>query len=102
MGFDETVKPTIGLLLQRVHPEDRRLVQQQLDRAVRGEQDYDYEYRLLTPDGEIKHIHVRAHRQDYEGGEGGLVGALMDGTATRKAPEALHTAQTALAHGTAC
>jgi signal transduction histidine kinase len=100
MGFDETVKPTIGLLLQRVHPEDRKLVQQQLDRAVRGEQDYDYEYRLLMPDGDIKHIHVRAHRQVYEAGEGEVVGALMDVTATRKAQEALQIAQTALAHVT--
>jgi PAS domain S-box-containing protein len=100
MGFDETVKPTIGLLLQRVHPEDRKLVQQQLDRAVRGEQDHDYEYRLLMPDGDIKHIHVRAHRQVYEAGEGELVGALMDVTATRKAQEALQIAQTALAHVT--
>jgi PAS domain S-box-containing protein len=100
MGVDETVKPTVGLLLQRVHPEDRKLVQQQLDRAVRGEQDYDYEYRLLMPDGEIKHIHVRAHRQVYEAGEGEVVGALMDVTATRKAQEALQIAQTALAHVT--
>jgi PAS domain S-box-containing protein len=100
MGFDETVKPTIGLLLQRVHPEDRKLVQQQLDRAARGEQDYDYEYRLLMPDGDIKHIHVRAHRQVYEAGGGELVGALMDVTATRKAQEALQIAQTALAHVT--
>ena len=100
MGFDETVKPTIGLLLQRVHPEDRKLVQQQLDRAVRGEQDHDYEYRLLMPDGDIKHIHVRAHRQVYEAGGGELVGALMDVTATRKAQEALQIAQTTLAHVT--
>jgi len=96
MGFDETVEPTIGLLLQRVHSEDRQLVQQQLDRAVRGEQDYDYEYRLLMPDGDIKHLHVRAHRQVYKAGEE----ALMDVTATRKAQEALQIAQTALAHVT--
>src|SRR5262249_11399756 len=95
-----TVEPTIGLLLQRVHPDDRKLVQQQLDRALRGEPDYDYEYRLLMPDGDIKHLHVRAHRQVDEAGEEELVGALMDVTATRKAQEALQTAQTALAHVT--
>jgi len=99
MGFDETVKPTIGRLLQRVHPDDRKLVQQQLDRAVRGEPDYDYEHRLLMPDGDIKHLHVRAHRQ-VEAGEEELVGALMDVTATRKAQEALQIAHTALAHVT--
>src|SRR5436309_120231 len=46
MGFDETVKPTVGVLLQRVHPDDRKLLQQQLDRAAQSEQDYEYEGRL--------------------------------------------------------
>jgi PAS domain S-box-containing protein len=100
MGFDEAVRPTIGLLLQRVHPDDRGFVQRQLDRALRGEQHFDYEYRLRMPDGEIKHIHVRAHRQAYEAGEDKLVGALMDVTATKQAQEALQIAQTALAHVT--
>jgi len=100
MGFDETVKPTIGLILKRVHPDDRKLVQQQLDRAVRGERDYDYEYRLLMPDGTIKHIHVRAHHQVDDGGEEELVGALMDVTAARRAQDALQTAQAELAHAT--
>jgi PAS domain S-box-containing protein len=100
MGFDETVRPTIGLLLQRVHPDDRGFVQRQLDRALRGEQHLDYEYRLRTPDAGIKHIHVRAHRQAYEAGEEELVGALMDVTATKQAQEALQIAQTALAHVT--
>jgi PAS domain S-box-containing protein len=100
MGFDETVRPTIGLLLQRVHPDDREFVQRQLDRAVRGELHFDYEYRLKMPDGEIKDIHVRARRQDDETGEEELVGALMDVTAAKRAQEALQVAQTALAHVT--
>src|SRR5262249_33083015 len=100
MGFDEAVEPTIGLLLQRVHPDDRKLVQQQLDRALRGEPDYDYEYRLLMPDGDIKHLHVRAHRQVGEGGEEELVGELRDVTATRKGREALQVAGTARAQVT--
>jgi len=37
MGFDETVKPTDALILQRIHPDDRKLVRQQLDRAARGD-----------------------------------------------------------------
>jgi PAS domain S-box-containing protein len=100
MGFDETASPTIGLLLQRVHPDDREFVQRQLERALQGEQRFDYEYRLRMPDGAIKHIHVRAHRQTYEAGKEELVGALMDVTATKQAQEALQTAQTALAHVT--
>jgi PAS domain S-box-containing protein len=76
MGLGETAKPTIDLILQRVHPDDRKLVQWQLDRAARGEDHYDYEYSLLMPDGVIKYIHVRAHRQVDEAGEQELVGAL--------------------------
>jgi PAS domain S-box-containing protein len=97
MGLGETAKPTIDLILQRVHPDDRKLVQWQLDRAARGEDHYDYEYSLLMPDGVIKYIHVRAHRQVDEAGEQELVGALMDVTATRQAQNALQIAQAELA-----
>ena len=100
MGFDETVKPTDALIMQRIHPDDRKLVRQQFDRTVRGDEDYEYDCRLLMQDGEVKHIHVRADRQVSETGEEELVGAVMDVTATRKAQEALQVAQTALAHVT--
>ena len=100
MGVDESVKPTTSLILHRVHPDDRTFVQQQMERAIRGEQEFDYEHRFLLPDGVIKHVQVRAHRQVYETGEEELVGALMDVTAARKAQEALQSAQAALAHVT--
>ena len=100
MGMDETVKPTIDLLMQRgLIAEDRALVQRQLDRA-RRDQELDYEYGLLMPDGAVKHLHVRAHRQVSEAGEEELVGAVMDITATRQAQEALQVAQADCAHVT--
>jgi C4-dicarboxylate-specific signal transduction histidine kinase len=52
------------------------------------------------PDGAVKHLHVRAHRQVSEAGEAELVGAVMDITATRQAQEALQVAQAELAHVT--
>jgi len=48
------------MVLQRVHPEDRALVQQTIDRASSYGKDFDYEYRLLMPDGSVKHVHVVA------------------------------------------
>src|ERR1700674_539458 len=98
-GVDETVQPTINLVLERVHPDDRELVQHEIDRAALGEQDYDYEHRLLMPDGAIKHLTARAHRVKYKSGEEEIVGALLDVTATRQAQEALHTALAELARG---
>jgi signal transduction histidine kinase len=96
-GLDETVKPTLDFILQRVHPDDREFVLHEIDRAARGEPDEDYEHRLLMPDGAVKHLIVRTHRAKYESGEEELVGALMDVTATREAQEALQTAQAELA-----
>ena len=49
-------------------------------------------------DGQIKYVKVRARRVRHDTGKEEVVGALMDITATRKSQEALHTAQTALAH----
>ena len=63
-----------------------------------AKQDYDYEIRWLTPSGLTKHLHVRAHRVRFDSGEDEIVGALIDVSEARQAQEALHAAQTALAH----
>jgi signal transduction histidine kinase len=96
-GVDETVKPTIDLILQCVHPDDRELVLHEINRAALGKPSYDYEHRLLMPNGAIKHLTVRTHRVKYESGEEELVGALMDVTATRETQKALDTARAELA-----
>lgn len=96
-GVDETVKPTIDLILQCVHPDDRELVLHEINRAALGKPSYDYEHRLLMPNGAIKHLTVRTHHVKYESGEEELVGALMDVTATRETQEALYAARAELA-----
>jgi PAS domain S-box-containing protein len=98
MGIDPTAKPTVDLVMERAHPDDRMFIQENLDRAFRGERDYDFEHRLLMPDGTVKYVRVRAHRHEYEAGEAEVVGALMDITAEKKAREALQNTQAELAH----
>jgi len=98
MGFDRGIEPSIDLIMERVHPDDRARFRDEVDRAAQGAQTHDYEYRLLMPDGKIKHLHVRAHRVRYESGKEEIVGALMDITESRKSQAALDAAQTALAH----
>jgi C4-dicarboxylate-specific signal transduction histidine kinase len=93
--IDPAVKPTIDLILERVHPDDRQLVMRKIENAARGAQD-DYEHRLIMPNGKVKHLHVRAHRVKYESGEEELIGALMDVTPTKEAQEALQTVQAEL------
>jgi signal transduction histidine kinase len=92
------VKPTLELVLARTHPEDIELVRGMIGRMVNEDREFDFEHRLLLPDGAIKHLHVRTHRVGFESGQAEVVGALMDITAARDAEEALRRAQAELAH----
>src|SRR5207249_5361128 len=55
MGYDRSVKPRLELVFKRVHPDDMALVRQTVDRATRDGTDFDFEHRLLMPDGSVKH-----------------------------------------------
>src|SRR6202790_5520 len=59
--FDRATKPTAELVLQRVHPDDAALVKQTIERASQDGKDFEHEYRLVMPDGRVKHVHVVAH-----------------------------------------
>ena len=80
------------LVLQRVHPEDLPRVKQSTERASQDRKDFDFEYRLLMPDGLVKHIHVVAHALSDESGGIEFVGAVMDVTEQRQAKAALEKA----------
>src|SRR5438094_1394169 len=97
--YDRTTKPTVELLLQRVHPEDAALVKQIIERASQDGKNFEHEYRLLMPDGSVKHVHVVAHALSDESGSVEFVGAVMDVTVAKQAEEALRQAQADLAHG---
>src|SRR5438552_8761618 len=85
--YDRTTKPTVELLLQRVHPEDAALVKQTIERASQDGKNFEHEYRLLMPDGSVKHVHVVAHALSNESGSVEFVGAVMDVTAAKEAED---------------
>src|SRR5712671_3887398 len=66
--YDRSTKPTVELILQRVHPEDAALVKETIERASQNGKDFEHEYRLLMPDGAVKHIHVVARAERDESG----------------------------------
>src|SRR5256712_2675477 len=97
--YDRIITPTVELILQRVHPEDAALVKRTIDRASQDRKNFEHEYRLLMPDGSVKHVHVVAHALSDESGSVEFVGAVMDVTVAKQAEEALRQAQADLAHG---
>jgi hypothetical protein len=66
------------MILQRVHPEDRDLVQQVIDLASSDGMNFDIKYRLLMPDGAVKHLHVIADAVKACPENVELVGAVTD------------------------
>ncbi len=95
--YDRTTKPTVELVLQRVHPEDVALVKQTNERASQDGKDFDYEYRLVMPDGSVKYVHVVAHALSDESGGIEFVGAVTDTTDSKRAEEALRRSESHLA-----
>jgi PAS domain S-box-containing protein len=76
--YDRTVKPTLDLIFQRIHPDDRYLTQQIIDGATNEGADLDLEHRLLMPDGSVKYLHVIARALDPSSGSLEYVGAVTD------------------------
>ena len=88
---DPAERPTLDLVIARTHPDDRALVREVIDRAVGEPSDFDFEHRLLMPDGTVKYLRVVA---GYSGGEPGpaFVGAVTDISERKRAEIALQGA----------
>src|ERR1700730_14401689 len=99
-GYDRATKPTVQLILQRVHPDDIALVQQRIERASHDGKDWALEHRLLMPNGSVKHLHVVAHASRDESDNLEFIGVVRDVTAAKQAEEELHQARADLAHVT--
>jgi PAS domain S-box-containing protein len=95
-GYSPDTEPTPDLILQRVHPEDVDLLKSVLDRAGQSGSDFDFEHRLLMPDGSIKHIRSLAHPLRDGDGHEESVGAIMDITERKEAEQRLRQQETEL------
>jgi PAS domain S-box-containing protein len=91
-GYDRAVKPTIDLLVQRIHPEDRPDFLKVIESASAGATQFEHTYRWLLPDGSVKHVHAVAHVLQDPSGNREFVGAATDITEQTRAREGLEKA----------
>jgi PAS domain S-box-containing protein len=77
-----------------VHPQDRERLHREVDEALAGERPYEFTYRIVTADGQIKWVWERGRGVFGPAGELlALEGFIADVTAAREATEALRQSE---------
>lgn len=84
--YDRAIKPTVPLVLERIHPEDVGRVQEAFTTLTQNRSNVDLEHRLLMPDGSVKTVRVLAHAP-RQTSPSSFVGAVTDITAMKNAFE---------------
>lgn len=87
-----------GPALARVHPEDRPGVAQAVQAALRDGREFEVEYRIAEPDGELRWQAARGRAADGDGRQ--LVGVAFDITPRKRAEEQAAQDRSTLHHMT--
>jgi PAS domain S-box-containing protein len=84
--------------LSRNHPDDQKRIRELFERAEIEKTDYEADYRIVLPDGAIKHLHAIGHPILNESGElVEFIGTVMDITERKKAESELRRSEGYLA-----
>jgi PAS domain S-box-containing protein len=72
----------------RIHPEDQPIEAQNYERATMAKTDFESDYRIVLPDGSIRHVHNVGHPVLNESGDiREFVGTVIDITERKAAEE---------------
>jgi PAS domain S-box-containing protein len=85
--YDPAKKVTLDTILERVHPEDRNLVLELVERASTGGGAIDCEYRLLFPGDRVKYVRILARPLGTASDDLEFAGAVIDITEAKRAEE---------------
>ncbi len=71
---------------QRVHPDDLKEAQEHVQAALRGDSEFDTEFRIIRPDGDVRYIRASATvKRDWSNRAVRMIGVNSDITALRQA-----------------
>ena len=83
-------KPCTPLFWSRVHPEDRESLQKIVNQAVQDKRGFELEFRLVLPDGILKHVSGIGRPVLGDAGDlTAFIGTTMDITQRKRAEEEL-------------
>ncbi len=89
LGLDpQNTKPSLDVFWERVHPDDRIGAQRTFESAIRDKRDFEQEFRIVTPDWCIRHLHGVGHAILNKANElVEFIGSTMDITERKRAEE---------------
>jgi PAS domain S-box-containing protein len=96
--FDPAKVVTHEMVRGRIHPEDLATFDAAQAAAHEKGGDLDMSYRMVMPNGRVKHLHSVSHRQAEHRDRLVYVGATQDITERKLVEEALTRSRTELAH----
>ena len=97
--LDPGTRVTSEAIRALFHPEDLPVYEEAFKRAVDGrDRDIDITYRIITPAGNVKHLHAVTHVLEKIAGRPVYIGAIQDVTESKVAEQALTKARAELAH----
>ena len=91
--YDPGTKVTLDMIVERVHPEDRNLVLELIERASGSGSAIDCEYRLLFPDDRVKYVRVLARPLRSASADLEFAGAVIDITEAKRAEEKIRLSE---------
>ena len=97
-GFDPGTKVSTQTVRATLHPDDLPSFDAGFERSAAEGTAFDQVFRVVTPDGNIKHLHAVAHVTEQVEGRPVFIGAIQDVTESRIAEEALNKARADLTH----
>ena len=83
----DTYTPDLSSTLACIHPEDSAVVVQRLMATATGGADYAAEFRIIRPDGEIRHCWAEVRPVLGDGGEVAAIRGILQDISERKAIE---------------
>ena len=97
-GFAVDEPVDFDKFIQRVHPDDRGLVQSAVETAVKNKAVYDTQYRIQLPDGRTRWIAARGRGLYLSGAASDMLGVLLDITERKSVEEETQRHRQELAH----
>src|SRR5271155_321060 len=92
--FETAPSTTLERVFERIHPEDRQLVTQTINSAAQERKNFDFEHRLLMPDGSVKYVRAMGRPStNDESGDLEFVGAVTEITQRKHVEEALRRSE---------